>query len=527
MGCGGSKKASGGAKKDAGAGGNSSGVASHQRQSMVKDHDLHSTVSVFDVYDGVPGSGAEDCIKLGDGGTAQVYEVTNKKSGTKYAMKVVNLTRIRDQSKKDMLLHEIKLIKMLDHPNTVKVYEVFKRLGYIYIVMELCTGGELFDKLYDQPVQPKEKAPRFIEADAKYLVKNMLSSLNYLHSNGIAHRDLKLENFIFTTKEKDAEIKLIDFGFSTNYLETGTMKEVVGTCYYLAPEVLKREYTQASDLWSLGVVIYMMVTGSVPFCGKNNDEIIASVKKETEDNDKMQNERLIPRLRKRRISEECIAFIMGLLTVDPQQRLSAGQALEHAWIVDEASSGGAATLGDNFTDAEFQESEDQLVLQLKNFKKMDMLKRTALLAMSLELSSEDLVMLNKSFAQADQNGDGLISFKEFQEMMEKKGVKDHAQVQAAFQAIDQDGAGLIQYSEFIAAALEEKELGEVAKVEAAFRRLDMDDSGTISVEELERMLPDGLDKAAVKDVLEAADCTDKDGLITLAEFKKALLGVAE
>ena len=323
------------------------------------------------------------------------------------------------------------------------------------------------------------------------------------------------------------------------------MKEVVGTCYYLAPEVLKREYTQASDLWSLGVVIYMMVTGSVPFCtslppqpqplwrpvpsfsclrvrchpgssgsecckralvpsvqatawvhllgsanrlsaerpacvslvprleytacvltwvscctrhgvwpcipfclstgGKNNDEIIASVKKETEDNDKMQNERLIPRLRKRRISEECIAFIMGLLTVDPQQRLSAGQALEHAWIVDEASSGGAATLGDNFTDAEFQESEDQLVLQLKNFKKMDMLKRTALLAMSLELSSEDLVMLNKSFAQADQNGDGLISFKEFQEMMEKKGVKDHAQVQAAFQAIDQDGAGLIQY----------------------------------------------------------------------------------
>jgi len=479
------------------------------------------------VYDGVPGFDTDDAtVKLGDGGTAQVYCVTNKNTKVKYAMKIVNLTRIKDQSKKDMLLREIKLIKMLDHPNTVKVFEVFKRLGYIYIVMELCTGGELFDKLYDQPTQPGERSPRFVEADAKYLVKKMLSSLNYLHTNGIAHRDLKLENFIFTSDAKDAEIKLIDFGFSTNYLETGTgtMQEVVGTCYYLAPEVLKRKYTQASDLWSLGVVIYMMVTGSVPFCGNSNDAIIASVKRKTEEPEKMQDE-LKTRLHKRHLSDECVDFIMGLLTVDPQQRLSAGKALEHAWIVNQDSGGAAATLGDNFTDAEFQESEEHLVFQLKNFKKMDMLKRTALLAMSLELSSDDLVMLNKSFANADQNGDGLISFKEFQEMMEKEGVKDVAQVQAAFQAIDQDGAGLIQYSEFIAAALEEKSLAEVAKVEAAFRRLDMDDSGTISVEELERMLPDGLDSAAVKEVLEVADCTDKDGLITLAEFKKALLGV--
>ena len=158
----------------------------------------------------------------------------------------------------------------------------------------------------------------------------------------------------------------------------------------------------------------------------------------------MQDE-LKTRLHKRHLSDECVDFIMGLLTVDPQQRLSAGKALEHAWIVNQDSGGAAATLGDNFTDAEFQESEEHLVFQLKNFKKMDMLKRTALLAMSLELSSDDLVMLNKSFANADQNGDGLISFKEFQEMMEKEGVKDVAQVQAAFQAIDQDGAGLIQY----------------------------------------------------------------------------------
>ena len=222
---------------------------------------------MFDVYNGVPNQSSDQTIEaLGDGGTAQVYKVTHNESGLQYAMKIVNLTKITDKSKKDMLLREIKLIKMLDHPNAVKVYEVFRRLNYIYIVMELCTGGELFDKLYEQPVQDGEKAPRFVEADAQYLIKRMLGALNYLHSNNIAHRDLKLENFIFTSAETDAEIKLIDFGFSRQYLEKDAkMQEMVGTCYYLAPEVLKRDYTQASDLWSLGVVIYMMVTGSVPF----------------------------------------------------------------------------------------------------------------------------------------------------------------------------------------------------------------------------------------------------------------------
>ena len=139
--------------------------------------------------------------------------------------------QVDDTSKKEMLLREISLIKMLDHPNVIKVYEVFQTITMLYIVMELCTGGELFDKLYDQP------GDKFSEADAHFLVKKMVGSLAYLHANKVVHRDLKLENFIFTDTTKDAEIKLIDFGFSRRYKKTDVMSDRIGTSFYLVQSI--------------------------------------------------------------------------------------------------------------------------------------------------------------------------------------------------------------------------------------------------------------------------------------------------
>jgi len=509
------------------------GVAGKARQALIKDHGLQSDVSIFDVYDGVPHSGGES-KQLGSGGTADVYLVTHKESKEKYALKVVKLGRIRDQAKKDMLLREIQLIKMLDHPNTVKVIEVFQRLNYIYIVMELCTGGELFDKLYSQKVMPGEKAPRFTEADSQYLSKKMVASIAYLHANDIVHRDLKLENFIFTSDSPDAEIKLIDFGFSRQYLEKDAkMTNMVGTCYYLAPEVLKKDYTQSSDLWSLGVVIYMMVTGAVPFGGSDNDQIIEKVKESTKPGNIMETKaRLTKVLKKRELSQECVDFIMGLLTVDAKKRLTAKQAAQHPWLASKmidvtgaSEANRRATLNDGVTAAEIEETSETLVTSMKQFKQHDLLKRSALLALSVDLSAADLKGLNKEFVDADTNGDGLISPNEFQAMMVQKGMSNaNGEIDAAFKAIDQDGAQLIKYSEFIAAAIEEAELQQEDKVEAAFRRLDIDDSGSITISDLKAMLPDDLDDDAIQAVLDAADCTDKDGMITLAEFKKAMRG---
>ena len=263
----------------------------------------------------------------------------------------------------------------------------------------------------------------------------------------------------------------------------------------------------------------------MPAGGKDNNSIIRTVKDDTADPVQMKK-KLEARLKTRNLSDDLIGFIFGLLTVDPKERLTANQALKHKWLTNPVTTSDL-TLGATFSAEQEQESDENLINNLKKFKKMDLLKRSALLALSLEMSSSELQLLNKSFTEADANGDGLISFKEFESMMQKQGIQDRSNIQEAFAAIDQDGAGLIQYSEFIAGALQEQHLNEASKVEAAFRRLDMDDSGTLTVTELQSMLPEGLDKDAIMTVLDAADCTDKDGVITLAEFKKAMMGHVE
>ena len=286
---------------------------------------------------------------------------------------MVHLHRIVDPKKRAMLLREIDIIKMLDHPNTIKVVEVFQSINTLYIVMELCTGGELFDRLYDQP------GDCFSEPDACRLAKKMVGAIAYLHANGIVHRDLKLENFIFTSGSTDAEIKLLDFGFSRQYLtHSHRMTKLVGTCYYLAPEVLSQEYTEASDLWSLGVVIYMMVTGAVPFGGVTNDAIVQKIIKKTAQPAKLRST-LASTMRNAQCSASCIDFVLGLMTVDMNDRMTASQASQHAWFTAGGSAAGTHHV-DLAGEPAAEEDEDErsdLVTSLKEFRTHSRIKQSA------------------------------------------------------------------------------------------------------------------------------------------------------
>ena len=206
-----------------------------------------------------------------------------------------------------------------------------------------------------------------------------LGALHYLHTNDIAHRDLKLENFIFDTAEEDAELKLIDFGFSRQYLEGGDkMHDTVGTCYYLAPEVLGKDYTESSDLWSLGVVVYMMVTGECPFGGQANSEIIGNIKKQAK-NPAAMHSYFQKRLAKMGVTDPAISFLLGLLTVDPEKRLTAAQALKHPWITDRTVAR-RRTIGPHTSAKEAQERGGAIIHQLKHFREQGNLKRAALMA---------------------------------------------------------------------------------------------------------------------------------------------------
>ena len=191
--------------------------------------------------------------------------------------------------------------------------------------MELCEGGDQFDHLYAQP------GARYGEDDARKLLTKMLRALAYLHGCNIVHRDLKLENFILTDKSPAAEIKMIDFGLSRAYLGSSSMSNVVGTAYYIAPEVLQQSYTQASDLWSLGVIAYMMLTGIVPFGGKTDKDIMENVSRAAK-NEMGTAKRIFATLTKAGVSSAGADFVLKLLTVNPETRMTSANGLAHVWI---------------------------------------------------------------------------------------------------------------------------------------------------------------------------------------------------
>lgn len=166
------------------------------------------------------------------------------------------------------LEYEIDILKNLDHPNILRLYEVFEDKKYIYLVTEYCQGGELFDEIISRQ--------RFNENDAATIVKQLLSAIAYCHQKKVCHRDLKPENILIDNKET-LQIKLIDFGTSQRFEDEEKMELVLGTAYYIAPEVLKGHYDEMCDIWSCGVITYILLSGEPPFPGGDDKEILKNV----------------------------------------------------------------------------------------------------------------------------------------------------------------------------------------------------------------------------------------------------------
>merc|ERR1719223_2140829 len=167
---------------------------------------------------------------------------------------------------------EMAIMKLLDHPNIVRLFETFEDARNVYLVLEICTGGELFDRIVADG--------RFTEQVAARVVQQMLRAINYMHQNYIMHRDLKPENWLLAT---DAEImatdlKLIDFGLSKRFVPGEFASTKAGTPYYVAPEVLEGRYAEKSDIWSIGVIMYIMLCGAPPFSGNDTEAVLESVK---------------------------------------------------------------------------------------------------------------------------------------------------------------------------------------------------------------------------------------------------------
>ena len=251
---------------------------------------------------------------IGRGAYGEVRKCQHKETKTQRAVKIINKNCLEEEEKHKMLT-EIDILRKMDHPNILKLYEFFQDEKRYFLVTEICKGGELFDKISDESY--------FNEHDAANIMKQVFSAINYCHSRNIVHRDLKPENLLLDSDGENPKIKIIDFGTSQTFDPSKKMTQKFGTPYYIAPEVLKRDYTEKCDLWSCGVILYILLCGYPPFNGANDKQIIEAVLKGKFTLDEPEWDG---------ITNEAKDLVRKLLTYEQDKRTSAADALQHPWI---------------------------------------------------------------------------------------------------------------------------------------------------------------------------------------------------
>ncbi|KAJ3096585.1 calcium calmodulin-dependent protein kinase type 1G [Phlyctochytrium planicorne] len=257
---------------------------------------------------------------LGTGAFSEVKTATERATGNKYAIKIVDKSKCK--GKESMIETEVNILMRVRHENIIQLYEMFEIDNKIYLVMELVTGGELFDEIV--------KIGKYSEPEAAKIVCKILQAIDYLHAQGIAHRDLKPENLLLSDRSPQAKIMISDFGLSKIFCDDEVMRTACGTPGYVAPEVLKRQgYGREVDLWSLGVITYILLCGYPPFYDQNNVELFKQI---------MAGRYEFDRPWWDNISETAKDFIRRLLVLDPRQRFTAQSALAHPFIVNNCSS---------------------------------------------------------------------------------------------------------------------------------------------------------------------------------------------
>jgi len=499
MGCGGSKTkdaSSGGGGGDGGKKGAASGAAA-----ITKDAQGAGIVHSGFIIDN-PGKITEfwdiDKKKLGEGSYGSVSKCNNKSTGVTRAVKSISKTQMKNLDRFKM---EIAIMKIMDHPNIIKLYESFEDHRNIYLILELCTGGELFDRIID--------SGHFTEVQAALVLQNMFRAIFYMHENHICHRDLKPENFLFTTKEpiEKTHLKVIDFGLACKFADSQVLTTKAGTPYYVAPQVLAGKYDQSSDLWSLGVIMYVVLCGYPPFYGETDADVLAKVRL---------GNFSFNAADWKSVSEDAKNLIRMLLKMNPRDRYTAEQALNHVWVRNKAPKAAGVAL------------QSGLVDNLKGFRSQNKLKKAALHVIASQLGESQIKALRDTFMQLDHNGDGLLTAQEMREGLQSAGLKEiPADLQEILECVDSDGSGVIDYTEFLAATLDKKVYMCEDVCWQAFRIFDRNGDGKIDKNEINHVLNDSsVQSTAARDIAEIMQEIDKngDGEIDFQEFMAMMRG---
>lgn len=428
--------------------------------------------------------------KLGQGQFGTTYLCVDNLDGTELACKSIPKRKLFCREDYDDVWREIQIMHHLsEHPNVVRIRGTYEDPLFVHLVMELCGGGELFDRIVQKG--------HYSERRAAKIIKTVVGVVEACHSLGVMHRDLKPENFLFSDSGEDAQLKATDFGLSVFYKPGEIFSEVVGSPYYVAPEVLLKYYGPESDVWSAGVILYILLSGVPPFWAETEAGIFREILQGTLD---FESEPWPS------ISDSAKELIKNMLNRDPNTRFTAHQVLCHPWIVDD-------------TVAPDRPLDSAVLSRLKEFSAMNKLKKMALHVIAERLSEEEIGGLKELFKMIDADNNGTITFEELKIGLRRVGAEltEH-EIQALMEAADIDNSGSIDYGEFLAATVHLNKLEREETLVSAFAYFDKDGSGYITIDELSQACRDfGLNDGHLDDMIREID-QNNDGQIDYGEF---------
>ncbi|PKI42951.1 hypothetical protein CRG98_036749 [Punica granatum] len=375
------------------------------------------------------------------------------------------------------------------HPNVISIVDAFEDAVAVHVVMELCSGGELFDRIIQRGHYSEKKAAE--------LARVIVGVVEQCHSLGVMHRDLKPENFLFVNHAEESPLKTIDFGLSMFFKPGEKFTDVVGSPYYVAPEVLRKNYGPECDVWSAGVIIYILLSGVPPFWDETEQGIFEQVLKGDLD---FISEPWPT------ISEGAKDLVRRMLVRDPKQRLTAHEVLCHPWVQIEGV-------------APDRPLDSAVLTRLKQFSAMNKLKKMAIRVIAESLSEEEIAGLKEMFKMIDTDNSGHITLEELKIGLEKVGANlQESEIIGLMEAADIDNSGTMDYGEFIAAMLHLNKVQREDHLFAAFNYFDKDGSGYITPDELQAACEQfGLRDVHLEDIIREVD-QDNDGRIDYSEF---------
>ncbi|KAB2007223.1 hypothetical protein ERO13_D10G012500v2 [Gossypium hirsutum] len=435
--------------------------------------------------------------ELGRGQFGITYLCTENSTGNTYACKSILKRKLRSKQDREDIKKEVQIMQHLSgQPCIVEFRGAYEDRQSVHLVMELCAGGELFDRIIAEG--------HYSERAAAGIFKSVVNVVHICHFMGVIHRDLKPENFLLSSKDAGAMLKATDFGLSVFIEEGKRYRDIVGSAYYVAPEILRRSYGKEVDIWSAGIILYILLSGVPPFWAETEKGIFDAISEGKLDFESQPWPS---------ISETAKDLVRKMLTKDPKKRFTSAQVLEHPWMREDG-------------EASDKPIGSAVLSRLKQFRAMNKLKKLALKVIAENLSEEEIKGLKVMFTNMDTDKSGTITYEELKTGLARLGSKlSEAEVKQLMEAADVDGNGTIDYIEFISATMNRYRLDRDELLYKAFQYFDKDNSGYITKDELETAMKEyGMgDEASIRAVISEVD-TDNDGRINYEEFCTMMRG---